>query len=191
VQRVYDDGGESRDLSVLEPEAYFAAAKTATLEALAAVFDRVVFDAPSLHFDTAEMAEHLEEFKPKATRRIRPTEPAPSQDTDPLAAAEQRRAGTIERRIQRSEQLLDGRDETDLTGWMVSAGWRGTAEALADLAALDTDREQPYTIETGDAVLVLRDAEPTLRSPTSLYAQRPALDAAAIHEDEQEAADAS
>lgn len=195
VQRVYDDGGETRDFSVLDPEAYFAAAKTATIEQLAAVFDGVVFDAPSLHFDTTEMAEHLDESKPRSSRRIRPPEPAPSEETDPLAAAEARRAEQTERRIQRAEQLLDGRDEADLTGWMISAGWRGTAEALADLAALDVAREQPYTIETGEAVLVSRDAEPTLRSPTSLYAERP--DIPAEHGDDeqqtisQEAADAS
>jgi len=195
VQRVYDDGGETRDFSVLEPEAYFAAAKSATIEQLAAVFDGVVFDAPSLHFDTTEMAEHLAESKPKSSRRIRPPEPAPSEETDPLAAAEARRAERTERRIQRAEQLLDGRDEADLTGWMISAGWRGTAEALADLAALDVDREQHYTIETSDAVLVSREAEPTLRSPTSLYAERP--DIPAEHGDgeqqtiSQEAADAS
>ena len=175
VQRVYDDGGETRDFSVLEPEAYFAAAKTSTIEQLAAVFDGVIFDAPTLHFDTTEMAGYLEESKAKSDRRIRPPEPAPSEEEDPLAAAEARRAGQTERRIQRAEQLLEGRDEADLTGWMISAGWRGTAEALADFVALDVDREQHYTLETRDAVLVSRDSEPTLRSPTNLFADRPAI----------------
>lgn len=195
VQRVYDDGGETRDFSVLEPEAYFAAAKTATVEQLAAVFDGAIFDAPSLHFDTTELAEYLEESAPTSSRRIRPPEPAPSEEDDPLAVAEARRAELTERRFQRAEQLLDGHEEAELTGWMISAGWRGTAETLADLAALDTNREQPYTIETSDAVLVSRDAEPTLRSPTSLHADRPEI-AADQEPDEQhtanqEATDAS
>lgn len=73
---------------------------------------------------------------------------------------------------------------------MISAGWRGTAEALADLAGLDVDREQPYTIETSDAVLVSRDAEPTLRSPTSLHADRPEI-AAEHHTTEEETSNAS
>lgn len=192
VQRVHDEGGETRDFSVLDPEAYYAAAKTATIEELAAVFDGIVFDAPSLHFDTTELAEQLEETKPQGTRRVRPPEPAPAGDTDPLAALEARRAEQTERRIQRAEQLLDGRANTDLTGWMVSAGWRGTAEALADLSALDVDRDQPYTIETTDAVLVSRDGDPTLRSPTSLHANRPAIpaDDATTTGQQQEAADA-
>ncbi len=195
VQRVYDDGGETRDFSVLEPEAYFAAAKTASIEQLATVFDGVIFDAPTLHFDIAEMAEYLEGSKPRSSRRIRPPEPPPSEEEDPLAAAEARRAEQTERRIQRAEQLLDGRYEADLTGWMISAGWRGSAEALADLAALDVDRDQPYTIETSDAVLVSIEAEPTLRSPTNLYAERPDLTAEQEPQQEQgteqEAADAS
>jgi hypothetical protein len=190
VQRIYDDGGESRDFSVLEPEAYFAAAKTAPIRQLAAVFDGVVFDAPTLHFETAEMAVHLADSGPKSTGRIRPPEPAPSEEIDPLAAVEQRRAEQTNRRIQRAEQLLDGRDEADLTGWMNSAGWRGTAEALADLAALDTDQYQPYGIETGDAVLVSLDAEPTLRSPTNVYVNRPDVRTEA-DDAQEEAIDAS
>lgn len=174
VERIFEDGGETRDFSVLNPEDYYQAAKTATVAELAAVFDRIVFDAASLHIDPAQLADDLSSRRPVTTRKLRPPEPpAPTDTTDPLTLAEQRRARATERRIRRAEQLLDGADETDLTGWMTSAGWRGTAETIADLAALDTDTDQPYLVETGAALLVDHDAEPTYRAPTVLQAQRP------------------
>ena len=44
VSRLLDEGGASRDFSLLEPEHYVTAARTAARAALAEVFARTVFD---------------------------------------------------------------------------------------------------------------------------------------------------
>src|SRR5205807_2017922 len=66
VGRLLDEGAAARDFSLLDPEDYLEAARTASIGELAEVFATTVFDPPSPWLDPSVVAEGIREFRPRA-----------------------------------------------------------------------------------------------------------------------------
>ncbi|MGH2712557.1 MAG: hypothetical protein ACRDM7_01480 [Thermoleophilaceae bacterium] len=175
LERVLDEGGETRNLQLLDPEEYLQAARAATLDELAEVTGHLVFDAAAPCVDAGDILEAVESYRPRRTSRTRPPEPAASPDPDPIAELHRRVEQTTRRRVLQAESLLGGRDEAELTDTLRAAGWPAAAKLLADLLVLDGLPEQPFHIRLGEALLVDAEAALTYTSPVHLGAERQPL----------------
>lgn len=80
------EGAASRDFSYLDVADYDQAARTASAEALAAVGESLLFDLGTVPVSAVEVADALDEYRPRTTTRIAPPIPPPSTDPDPGGA---------------------------------------------------------------------------------------------------------
>lgn len=166
--RVLDEGGDVRNFSLLDPEEYLDAARTATVEQLAQVAADIAFDPALPWVDAGSVIEAVEKYRPRRTVRTRPPEPPAASDEDPVEQIQARADATVRRRALQAEALLGGTDSKDLTDSLRGSGWPGAVHTLADLLALDGLPEQPYRIEFGDAVYVDADGAVTYVSPVRM-----------------------
>ena len=168
LARVLDEGGDVSNFSLLDAEEYLDAARTATVEELAAVAADLVFDPALPWVDAGSVIDAVESYRPRRTTRTRPPEPPAASDEDPVAALQARTDQTIRRRALQAEALLAGQEEIVLTDSLRGAGWPAAAQMLSELLALDGLPEQPYRVELGDALLVDADGAVTYVSPVTL-----------------------
>lgn len=169
VARLLDEGAAARDFSLLDPEDYLEAARTATPAALAEVFARVVFDPPNPWLDPAVVAETVTGFRPRPVSRRRPPRPAdPPAGEDPLRRVEERVAAARRRRERAAELRLQGATEVDLTARMWEEPWPAPALLLVDVLAADSDPDLPYAVRMSDELLVDPDAAVTHLTPVAL-----------------------
>jgi len=166
--RVLDEGGEARNFSLLDPEEYLEAARTATVEQLAAAAADVAFDRALPWVDAGAVIEAVETYRPRRMLRVRPPEPPAPSDEDPVAQMQARTDQATRRRVLAAESLLGGTDARDLTDTLRGAGWPAAAQTLAELLGLDGLPEQPYRVELGDALYVDADGLVTYASPVRL-----------------------
>lgn len=169
VGRLLDEGAAARDFSLLDPEEYLEAARTAPLDALAEVFATTVFDPPSPWLDPAVVAEGVQQFRPRVAVRRRPPRPAdPPAGPDPMERVERRAEAARRRRDRGAELHLQGNNETDLTSRLRAAGWPGAANMLVELLGAHADPESPFEIAMSDELLVDADAPVSYLTPVSL-----------------------
>ena len=173
MSRVLDEGGMSRDFSVLPPDDYLSAAIGGSVELLAGALAPVVFDPPTVWVSAADILGALDRAGPPRRRVRRPPAPPPSTVVDPVGALVEgaRRVGRS--RALRAEQLLGGDAVVEVTGALRALAWPGAAALLADLLALDLDPDQAYRVAIGEATIIDLDAEVTYSSPVVLHADRP------------------
>lgn len=172
VSRLLDEGAATQDFSLLDPEEYLEAARTAGVDALAEVFGRVVFDPPEPWLDPDVVADIVTEFRPRAALRRRPPRPAdPLVGDDPLQRVEQRAAASRLRRERAAELHLQGEDSVDLTSRMRAAGWPGAAAILVEVLAADADPDLPFAVQMTNELLIESDAPVTYLTPVSLHRQ--------------------
>ena len=166
-----------RDFSMLSPEQYRTAAQRSTVDELAAVFARTVFDPPSVLISADQIVKTLDDLKPRPVRR-RPPRPAetPSGD-DPVERVKRRAAATIERRKAAAELHLQGRAEADLTGVVRGAGWPGAVRIVVDVILMAMEPSAPFTVDLSTALLV--DARGPVSYTTPLRLSRSPADPAA------------
>jgi hypothetical protein len=170
VARLLDEGAASQDFSLLDPEEYLEAARTAAMDALAEVFGRVVFDPPQPWLAPDVVADTVTEFQPRVALRRRPPRPAdPPVGEDPLERVEQRVAASRRRRERAAELHLQGGASADLTSRMRAAGWPGAAAILVDVLAADADPDLPFRVEMTNELLVEPNAPVTHLTPVSLH----------------------
>ncbi len=178
LERVLDEGGETRNLKMLDPEEYLQAARTASADELAQVCAHLIFDAASPWVDTGDIIKTVESYQPRRASRTRPPEPSASPDADPVAAVHNRAEQAIRRRVLQAESLLSGHDETQLTDMLRAAGWPAAGRLLVDLLVLDGLPEQPFHVRLGEALLVDVEGVLTYASPVYLSVDRqPAAEA--------------
>jgi hypothetical protein len=170
--RVLDEGGDARNFSLLAPEEYLDAARTATVAQLAAVASDIAFDPALPWVDAGAVIDAVEEYRPRRTIRVRPPEPPGSSEEDPVDQMQAHTAATTRRRALQAEAMLGGIDSKDLTDSLRGSGWPGAVHTLAELLALDGLPEQPYSVELGDALHVDADGAVTHASPVRLHARR-------------------
>ncbi len=173
--RVLEEGGDVRNFSLLDPEEYLEAARTATVEALAAVAVDVVFDPAMPWVDAGAIVEAAERYRPRHMTRTRPPEPPAADDGDPVEQLQARAHETVKRRALQAEALLGGAPIKELTDILRGSGWPAAGQTLAELLTLDAVPEQPYQVVLGDALYVDAEGAVTYSSPVSLHATRPEL----------------
>ncbi|MDQ3631351.1 MAG: hypothetical protein M3417_08830 [Actinomycetota bacterium] len=166
--RVLDEGGEARNFALLDPEEYLDAARTATVDQLAAVAADIAFDPAMPWVDAGAVIEAVEKYRPRRAVRTRPPEPPAPSGEDPVEQMQARTDATTRRRVLQAEALLGGGDTKELTDSLRGSGWPGAAQTLAELLVLDGLPEQPYRVELGDALYVDADGAVTYASPVRL-----------------------
>jgi hypothetical protein len=172
LDRVLDEGGEARNLQLLDPEEYLEAARTASIDDLAEVTAHIIVDGAAPWVDAGGIIDAVETYRPRRGARTRPPEPSASPDADPVAELHRRVAQATHRRKLQAESALSGRDEAQLTDTLRAAGWPGAGRLLADLLALDGLPEQPFHVRLGDALLVDAEGALTYASPVHLSVER-------------------
>jgi hypothetical protein len=170
--RVLDEGGDARNFSLLAPEEYLDAARTATVAQLAEVAADIAFDPALPWVDAGAIIDAVEEYRPRRTLRTRPPEPPGQSDEDPVEQMQARTVATTRRRALQAEAMLGGTDSRDLTDSLRGSGWPAAAQSLAELLALDGLPEEPYKVELGDALYVDAEGAVTYASPVRLHARR-------------------
>jgi hypothetical protein len=169
VIRLLAEGAAAKDFSMLDPEEYLEAARTAKLHALAEVFAHVVFDPPSPNLDPSIVAEKVTSFAPKPRLRPRPPRPQETEeDPDPMAAVEARAAEAKRRRARTADLHLQAEEQVDLSSRMRTAGWPGAARMLVEAMTIDADPDLPVTMRMSSELLVDPDAGVTHLSPVLL-----------------------
>lgn len=169
VGRLIDEGAASRDFSLLDPEDYLTAARTAPTGALAAVFAGTVFDPPSPWVDPSTVADAVREARPRPAARERP--PRPSEEppgVDPLEAALERARRARQARVRAVELRLGSDRESELVDAMRGAGWPGAAAVLVMALAAAADPTVPVTATMTDELLVDPDGPVTYLTPVTL-----------------------
>jgi hypothetical protein len=172
--RVLDESGHAHNFSLLDPEEYLDAARTATMEQLAEVAANIAFDPALPWVDAGAVVEAVERYQPRRVVRTRAPEPPAASGDDPVQQIQLRTEATVRRRALQAESLLGGFRDKDLTDALRGSGWPGAGRTLAELLALDGLPEQPYEVELGDALHVDADGAVTYASPVRLHAKRDA-----------------
>ncbi|WP_259315194.1 hypothetical protein [Capillimicrobium parvum] len=106
--RVLDEGGEARNFSLLDPEEYLNAARTATVAQLGEVAADIAFDPALPWVDAGAVIEAVEKYRPRRTVRTRPPEPPAPSAEDPVAQMQARTDASTRRRALQAEALLGG-----------------------------------------------------------------------------------
>jgi len=152
----------------LTPAEYETAALTAGIDQLAETGTMLIADAPAIFMDPDALIEAVEHYSPRSRTRIRPSEPAASdQDHDPLAAMEAAHATARRHRRLALEALLAGGTDVDLTPHM-QADWSAAVQILVDALALSTDPKEPFLLELSEWLLVDSEARVTYLHPARL-----------------------
>lgn len=176
IDRVLQEAAHLRDFSLLNPEDYLDAARTAPADQLAPATAHLVWDAPTVFCPGATVATALQEFVPSSSRpRRRPPEPPALDGADPLDRIEQsvnRRRENLERF---AELLLQGRDEVDVTSTLRVEGWPSAARTIAQLSALRQEHGAQYSVEMHDSLIVDPGGPLTYTTPVTLRARRPVI----------------
>lgn len=167
MARILDEGGRARDFSILSADDYLTAAIDTPPEDLAAVFERVVFDAPAAWIGASDILAATGR-RGTSDRERRPPEPAPSSDTDPVRPLLEAAEAMRRRRALAAERLLQGADIRDLTSMVQSLPWPSAARLLADLFGVDLDDREELRVHVGEATFVDPDAATTYVSPVEL-----------------------
>lgn len=175
MSRVLDEGGASRDFSVLAPDDYLSAAIDGHIDALAEAMAPIVFDPATVWVSAGDLLEALDRSGPARPRARRPVAPPPSTAADPVGALLSATEQAARRRALRAEQLLDGEPSVDVTGVLRALPWSSAAMLLADLVALDLDQGQPYDVAISEATIIDPETDVTYSSPVALRAARPVL----------------
>ncbi|GAA0314572.1 hypothetical protein [Kineococcus aurantiacus] len=169
VARLLDEGGASKDFSLLDPEEYLTAARTATVGELGQVFARTVFDPPAPWLDPSTIAQAVSQVRPRPAARERPPRPVEEPaGVDPLEAALERAHKARVRRARRVDILLGSDRETELVEAMRTAGWPGAARILVEVLAAAADPALPVTASMSDELLVDPEAPVTYLTPVTL-----------------------
>jgi len=169
ISRLLDEGARAKDFSVLDPEEYRTAARTAPPAQLAVGLTGIVFDLPSPWVDPATVAAAVESFQPRVRLRRRPPRPAGQPPTDdPLHRVQEREEQRRDRQARTAELALDGRQVVDYTTQLIFAGWPKAGELLVDLIAAGADPDQPYAVVMDDALLVEPDTALTYVTPVEV-----------------------
>ena len=169
VSRLLDEGGASRDFSLLDPEDYLTAARTADIRALAEVFGRTVFDPPSPHADPSAVAAAVLQVRPRPAVRARPPRPPSGPPgLDPLVAVLRRAHKARERRARDVDILLGSDNAAELVNAMRTSGWPGAAVLLVQVLTAAADPSLPVAASMTDELLVEPFGPVTYLTPVTL-----------------------
>ncbi|MEU9891208.1 hypothetical protein [Sphaerisporangium sp. NPDC051011] len=142
-----------RDFSMLSPEQYRTAAQRLSVDRLAEVFSRTVFDPPSFITNAECVINAVDEYRPRPPRRRPPPSAATPSDRDPISEARQRAELARARRIADIEKALQGRNEVDLTDIIKAAGRPGAIQLVVRVLLASASPDAPITAALSTAIL--------------------------------------
>lgn len=177
LERIVDEGASTRDFSLLDPADYARLATTGTVEALAAVFDSVVWDPPRPQVAPADVVAALRAYRPNRRQPRRPPVDTHngSATSDPLDGLDERLDVIRRQREHAAELLLQGETSTELSAHLRASPWPAALQAIVELASLDVDERSPYRLHLADSLIVDTDAHTTWTSDARLTVERPAI----------------
>ncbi len=168
VERLLRQVTANRDFSMLLPEQYRSAAQYSTVDDLAAVFARTVFDLPAVRIDPHHLLDTVRARRPQEIR----TRPAQSidltADDDPVERARIRRDNARHRLDTEMRLYLQGRTETDLTSTIAAAGWPGAARMVSNLLVAAADPAIPVDVDMAVTMIVEPSSPVTYLTPIQL-----------------------
>lgn len=188
LERIVDEGASTRDFSLLDPADYARLATTGTVEALAAVFDSVVWDPPRPEVSPADVVSALRAYRPRHRQSRRPPveEPLGDSSVDPLDGLDERLDVLRRQREHAAELLLQGEAATELSAHLRASAWPAALRAIVDLANLDADQHSAYQLRLADTLVIDTDAHTTWTSDAQLSVERPGATQAVSEEAPQE-----
>lgn len=177
LERIVDEGASTRDFSLLDPADYVRLATTGTVEALAAVFDSVVWDPPRPQVAPADVVATLRAYRPNRRQPRRPPVDTHtgSATSDPLRGLDERLDVIRRQREHAAELLLQGETSIELSAQLRASPWPAALQAIVEFASLDVDELSPYRLHLADSLIVDTDAHTTWTSDARLTAERPAI----------------
>lgn len=167
IGKILAQGAVGLNFDVLTPAEYETAAVTADMERLAEVGTGLVADVPGVYLDPEALIEVVETYQPRSRSRVRPPEPASTEDPDPLAAAEEARETARRYRRLGLEALLAGASEVDLTPYM-QQGWDVAARIIVDALLLDADPDEPFVLDLSETLMISSERPVTYLHPARL-----------------------
>ena len=159
LERLRDEGANSRLFSILSAEEYRTAARVSSPEQLADVTSFLMFDAAPDAIEAGHVADAVAASGAPRPSERRPTPPASIETEDALSSALERARRRREQLIARAERFLQGDDQADLTSVMPAIGYTATADLLADLAEMDRRADLPYAVDASDHQMIDADSE--------------------------------
>jgi hypothetical protein len=174
LERIVEEGASTRDFSLLDPADYAQLATTGTVEQLAAVFDRVVWDPPRPSMSPSDVVAAMRSYRPQRRRQRRPPVETPSAgpSSDPLEGIEERLDLRRQQREHAAELLLQGGASIELSAHMRAAPWPAALRIIVDAAALDSDAGADYRLYLADSIVIDVDAHTTWTSDARLEVDR-------------------
>jgi hypothetical protein len=173
LDRIVDEGASTRDFSLLDPADYAQLAATGTVEALAAVFDGVVWDPPRPAVSPGDVVEALRTYRPNRRQPRRPpVDTDPATKGDPLEGLDERVEVVRRQREHNAELLLQGDAAVELSAHLRATPWPAALRLIVEFAALDADASSDYGLSMSDTVVIDTDAHTTWTSDASLTADR-------------------
>lgn len=189
LDRIVEEGASTRDFSLLDPADYAQLAATGTVEALAAVFDGVVWDPPRPAVTPADVVSALRAYRPSRRQPRRPPVDTDAGDApDPLDGLDERVEAVRRQREHSAELLLQGETVVELSAHLRASPWPAALRLIVEFASLDADHTSTYSLRMSDTLIVDADARTTWTSDARLSVDRAAVgtDIAPI-EDREEA----
>lgn len=187
LDRIVDEGASTRDFSLLDPSDYAQLAATGTVEALAAVFDGVVWDPPRPAVTPADVVAALRAYRPNRRQPRRPPVDTDVADGgDPLEGLDELVQATRRQRAHNAELLLQGATSIDLSAHLRAAPWPAALRLITDFNALNADPQAGYRLGLADTLIIDTDAHTTWTSDARLSAVRPPTDVEASASEERE-----
>ena len=175
LERIVDEGASTRDFSLLDPADYARLATTGTVEALAAVFDSVVWDPPRPQVSPADVVAALRAYRPNRRPPRRPPGRLVRGRLDGRPARRSRRPSRLMRRQREhaAELLLQGEASIELSAHLRATPWPAALRVVVELAGLDVDEHSAYRLHLADSLIVDTDAHTTWTSDARLTVERP------------------
>lgn len=187
LERIVDEGASTRDFSLLDPADYARLATTGTVEALAAVFERVVWDPPRPQVSPADVVGALRAYRPNRRQPRRPPVDTHTggSATDPLRGIDNRLDVMRRQREHAAELLLQGETAIELSAHLRASPWPAALQAIVELAALDVDEHSAYRLHLADSLVIDTDAHTTWTSDARLTVERTPIEQPAAEHEEQ------
>lgn len=157
--RLIAQAGTTRALGLLPVEAWRTFARDSGPEALAAVLDRFVFDAPAPWFSPQALIEAVEAGRQISTARVPPPR---SDDIEPPPDAETGVADDVEELRTVAERLLAGADSVSVVQLLDDAGdWVSARRVLAEVTAVHHHPDLDFELGWQDGMRIEAATSPS------------------------------
>ncbi|MGW2482838.1 hypothetical protein ACWCWQ_23765 [Streptomyces sp. NPDC001571] len=156
IRKVLEQGGSSLNLDVLSSGEYLHLARTAGLDRLGHFGELLIADAPLPWWDGQTVVDTAASYAPACAEKGRPVSPDPRPGTpsDPFATLEAADAVENQRRRILMDDLLEDREQRDVTTTLEAQGWPAAARLLVDILDCDADPALPYRVDIAIPVRV-------------------------------------